>query len=248
MGKVGYRVTKELLQLGEDVIGIEKNPELSFLEDVRELDVPILMGDARKQDMLEQARIEDASAIVVCTEHDLTNLDIALEARELNPTIKVVMRMFDGSLAGRVRRGFGIHTAFSTSALAAPVFAAAATRAQIEQSFYLDGVLMNVAHATVEDGSPLVGYTVARAEDELDLTIVLHKGQTATDAHPDPDNVLRAGDCLTVFASLQSLAQLRAMCGEVCPSETSKPKASRSHPKMIRFFSKKKSKRDRDGT
>lgn len=236
MGKVGYRVTRELLQLGEDVIGIEQNPDLPFLEDVRQLNVPILMGDARKQDMLEKARVADASAIVVCTEHDLTNLDIALEARELNPDIKVVMRMFDGSLAERVRRGFNIRTAFSTSALAAPVFAAAATRARIEQSFYLDGVLMNVAHATVQDDSPLVGYTVARAEDELDLTIVLHKSQERTDAHPDPDNVLQGGDCLTVFASLQSLAQLREIAGEVYPSEPTESRAPRSRPKLVRLF------------
>ena len=201
------------------------------------------MGDARKQDLLEKARVADASAIVVCTEHDLTNLDIALEARELNPEIKVVMRMFDGSLAERVRRGFSIHTAFSTSALAAPVFAAAATRAKIEQSFYLDGVLMNVARATVQDDSPLVGYTVARTEDELDLTIVLHKGQEHTDAHPDPDNVLQAGDCLTVFASLQSLAQLRVMAGEVSPSESTKARTSRGRPKMVRLFPKKKTKK-----
>ena len=244
MGKVGYRVTKELLQLGEDVIGIEQNPELPFLDEVRELNVPILMGDARKQELLEKARVADASAIVVCTEHDLTNLDIALEARELNPSIKVVMRMFDGDLAGRVRRGFGINTAFSTSALAAPVFAAAATRAKIEQSFYLDGILMNVAHATVQDDSPLVGYTVARAEDELDLTIVLHKGQETTDAHPDPDNVLQAGDCLTVFTSLQSLALLREMSGGVCGSESRKHEPSRDRPMMIRLFGKKKAKRE----
>jgi voltage-gated potassium channel len=246
MGKVGYRVTKELLQLGEDVIGIEQNPELPFLEEVRQLNVPILLGDARRQDLLDKARVADASAIVVCTEHDLTNLDIALEARELNPSIKVVMRMFDGSLAGRVRRGFGIHTAFSTSTLAAPVFAAAATRAKIEQSFYLDGVLMNVAHATVQEGSRLVGYTVARAEDDLDLTIVLHKGQEATDPHPGPDIVLGPGDCLTVFASLQSLAHLREMCGEVCPSDSGAARPSRGRPKMIRLFSRKKTERDRE--
>ena len=83
-------------------------------------------------------------AIVVATQDELTNLDIALDARELNPGIKVVMRMFDAKLAEKVRRGFGIHTAFSTSALAAPVFAAAATRAQIDHSFYVDDVLMNI--------------------------------------------------------------------------------------------------------
>jgi len=49
-----------------------------------------------------------------------------------------------------LKRGFGIHTAFSTSALTAPIFAAAATRAQIDYSFYVDDVLLNVARATVQ--------------------------------------------------------------------------------------------------
>ncbi len=216
LGRIGYRVVKVLLQLGEDIIGIEHNLEGPFMDDIRQMNVPVLLGDARQREMLEQARVQEASAIVVCTEDDLTNLAVALEAREINPRIKVVMRMFDSQLAEKVRHGFKIHTAFSTSALAAPVFAAAATRAQIDYSFYVDDALMNVGRATVHPGSALEGRAITEAEREIDVSIILHKRSENTDLHPAPDVTLRAGDCLVVFASLQALKRLHALSGGPC--------------------------------
>lgn len=220
LGRIGYRVVKELLTLGEEIVGIERNTEGRFLEAVYQMNVPVLLGDARQQEMLKKACVHKASAIVICTQDDLTNLDIALDARELKPDIKVVLRMFDAQLAEKVKRGFGIHTTFSTSALAAPAFAAAATRAQIDQSFYVDDVLMNVARTTVQARSALEGRTVAQTEKELDITIVLHKRAEKLDPHPAPDVTLYAGDCLVVFASLESLAHLRSASGE----QTAPPK------------------------
>lgn len=214
LGKVGYRVVKELLRLGEDVVGIEQDETRSLLEEIRQMNVPVLVGDARRREMLEKANVQQASAIVACTQDDLTNLDIALDARELNPDVKVVMRMFDAQLAEKVQRGFGIHTAFSTSALAAPIFAAAATRTQIDYSFYVNDVLLNVARTTVGKGAALEGRTVAQVERELDITIILHKGVDRFDLHPAADATIQAGDCLVVFASLDALAHLREMSGE----------------------------------
>ncbi len=240
LGKVGYRVVKELLRLGEDIIGIECNAERPFLEEIRQANVPVLLGDARQREMLEKACVREASAIVVCTQDELTNLDIALDARELNPDIKVVLRMFDAQLAEKVKRGFGIHTAFSTSALAAPIFAAAATRAQIDYSFYVDDVLLNVARATVQVGSALEGRTIAQVEQELDMTIILHQGPDSIDLHPAPDVTLRAGDRLVVFASLESLARLREMSGEQRSPSQGGTNSPRRRPWTARLFSRGK--------
>jgi voltage-gated potassium channel len=235
LGKVGYRVVKELLRLGEGVVGIEHDPERPFLEEIRQMNVPVLLGDARQREMLEKAHVREASAIVACTQDDLTNLDIALDARELNPGIKVVMRMFDGQLAQRVQRGFGIHTAFSTSALAAPIFAAAATRAQIDYSFYVDDVLLNVARTVIQAGSALEGRTIAQVEKELDITIILHKGSNGLDLHPAPDITLRAGDCLVVFASLGNLARVREMSGETPATSRREHGSPRGQPRPGRM-------------
>ncbi len=240
LGKVGYRVVKELLRLGEDIIGIESNAERPFLEEISQANVPVLLGDARQREMLEKACVREASAIVVCTQDELTNLDIALDARELNPDIKVVLRMFDAQLAEKVKRGFGIHTAFSTSALAAPIFAAAATRAQIDYSFYVDDVLLNVAQATVQVGSALEGRTIAQVEQELDMTIILHQGPDGIDLHPAPDVTLRAGDRLVVFAALEPLARLREMSGEQRSPSQGGTNSPRRRPWTARLFSRGK--------
>jgi Trk K+ transport system NAD-binding subunit len=218
LGRTGYRVVQALLKLEEEIVGIETDVENPFLEQLYEMQVTVLLGDARQEEILEQAGVRQASAIVVCTEDDMISLSIALEAREMNPEIKVVLRMFDAQLAKRVQSGFNIHTAFSTSALAAPVFAAAATRAQIDHSFYVDDVLMNVARATVQPNSALAGCTIADVEQELDISIILYKGRDTLDMHPRPDITLCPGDHLVVFATLEALARLQEMSGERHPS------------------------------
>jgi Trk K+ transport system NAD-binding subunit len=211
LGKVGYRVVRQLLDFGEEVVGIERDANGAFVGLLLQVNVPVIIADARQRETLMQAGVQHASALVTCTEHDLTNLDIALDAREMNPKVKVVMRMFDAELAKKIERGFGIHTAFSVSALAAPAFAAAATRANVSYSFYMDNVLLNVSQVSVERGSPLVGKTLAQVEKELDLTIVQYKGAAKTDLHPDPDIIIEGDDCIAVFAELGTLGKLNAL-------------------------------------
>ncbi len=211
MGKVGYRVVRQLLDFGEQVVGVEHDANRPFVSVLRQMDVPVIVADARQREVLIQAGVEHASALVACTQDDMTNLDIALDARELNPKVKVVMRMFDAELAKKIERGFGIHTAFSVSALAAPAFAAAATRVNVSYSFYMDNVLLNVSQVSVERGSSLVGKTLAQVERELDLTIVQYKSAAKTDLHPDPNIVLEGDDCIAVFAELRTLGKLNAL-------------------------------------
>jgi voltage-gated potassium channel len=211
LGRVGYRVVGELLRFGEEVVGIECRAECPFVERVREMGVPVIIADARQREALIKAGVPRARAIIPCTEDDLTNLAVALDARELKAEIKVVMRMFDADLARKVERGFGIHTAFSTSALAAPAFAAAATQADISHSFYVGDTLLNVSRMTVQAISRLVGKTLAQLERELDLSVILHRGAGGVDLHPDPEIVLAVGDCIVVFASLDTLNRLRQL-------------------------------------
>ena len=116
--------------------------------------------------------------------------------------------MFDADLAARVERGFGIHTVFSTASLAAPAFAAAAARAHVEYSFYVDDQLLHVARVAVAPGSPLAGKTIEQVERQHDLTIVLHGRPDEKHLHPRSDEALSAGDTVVVVASLEVLGRL----------------------------------------
>ncbi len=160
---------------------------------------------------MRKANIAQASAIIPCTNDELTNLDIALDALEINPSIKVVMRMFDPDLARRVEKGFGIHNAFSTSALAAPVFAAAAMDVSIKSSFYVGQDLLNLSEVIVQPGSQIAGWSVEKLEIELDINVVFYQYDQITDLHPAPDRILFSGTKLLVLASLDKLARLKRM-------------------------------------
>jgi voltage-gated potassium channel len=208
IGRLGFRIVQQLLDSGEDVVGIEIDAEGEFVRRVMDWKVPVILGNAIHPDVLVQAGVEQANAVIPCTENDLTNLEIALIARELHPGIHIVLRMFDHDMAQKVARGFSINTAFSTSALAAPAFAAAATRSDIAHAFYVGDQLLNVSEFTINPGSELVGQQISTLQHRLDFTIILHRRNDQVDLHPDPNIDLRAGDRICVFASMEVLNRL----------------------------------------
>lgn len=212
-GKVGFRVAEEILRFGREVIAIENNPDGRFIEKGREMGITILIADARRSKTLIDANVGKADAIIPCTDDELTNLDIALDAREINPDIKVVMRMFDPDLAKRVEKGFGIHTAFSTSALTAPVFAAAAMRADVKYSFYVGETLLNISETVISPQSGLIGWTLEKLSGELDLSVVYFQKGALCDFHPDMHLELESGCKILVLGSIETLKRLSRLNG-----------------------------------
>lgn len=217
LGKVGFRVIRWLRRLGEPVVGIDPAKETRFISEVRRLKVPVVTEDARLSETLIHTGVEAASAIVPCADDDLTNLDIALEARRLNPKIKVVLRLFDDRLAQNIKHGFDIHTAFSTSALSAPAFAAAATRAPVDHAFSFSNVddenlpLLTISKFTVVPESRLVGRSLEQLEEEFDVAVLLHRHEDKVDVHPSGDAVLAAGDGFVVSAEIEVMTRLAAL-------------------------------------
>ena len=208
IGRIGYRVILELLRHGRDVVAIESNPQGRFVEKAKGLGIPVIIADARRSANLIQAGVKVADAIIPCTDDELTNLDIALDSRDINPDIKIVLRMFDADLARRVERGFGIQTAFSTSALAAPIFAAASMRLSVKHSCYVGNTLLNLSELHVRPDSELAGWTLARLEADLGLRVVCYQVGDCPNLNPDPQLELKAGDKVLVMATLDSLERL----------------------------------------
>lgn len=208
LGKTGYRTALELLRFKREVVAVESNESGRFVELAKALGIPVIIADARQAENLTKAGVTRADAIIPCTDDELTNLDIALDARELNPSIKVVLRMFDPDLARRVEKGFGIRTALSTSALAAPIFAAAAMRIDTQYSFYVGDQLLNLSELQIEPGATLVGWTVEKLAAQLELTVVGFQHGDNMNVHPHPQHELHAGDKLLVLAAEEPLKQL----------------------------------------
>ena len=100
--------------------------------------------------------MRQARAVIVTTSDDLTNLDAAITARELNRDAKIVIRLFDETLATKVAGAFSMPT-ISTSQVAAPAFIAAATGRKIYQGFQLAGQYVHFTDMTICPTGRLVG-------------------------------------------------------------------------------------------
>lgn len=222
LGRVGYRVVRWLLDLGEDVVVVDLPVgDEGWHAQVRAWGVPIIVADARRTEILEQAGIARTSAVMPLTDDDLVNLSIATAARSLRADVRVVLRTFDDRLAANLQSGFDIHRAYSTSALAAPAFAAAATHAPVDYAFSYpsdggDGAghgedghdtLFTITKFTLVPDSSLVGRSIGDVEAAQSVVVLAHR-TTGFEMHPPPDRVLADGDGIVVSASPEALDRL----------------------------------------
>lgn len=210
LGHVGYRIVQQLLRSNADCVVIEQQ-ETAFVAEIMALDVPVLVGDARRPEMLLQAGVQRADAIVVATDIDMVNIETALSAKELSPHIKTIVRLFDQNLAKKVEKLVEIDEAFSTSAIAAPVFAAAAISHNVINSFVIEDQVLNTVELLVREGSRLDGRTLGSLHDQMEVTFLLLKEGDHADWNPRPDRIARAGAKLLVVTTVEIMRDLEAL-------------------------------------
>ncbi len=121
VGSVGWRVVEQLLARGESIVVIDNHENGRYLPNIYAKRLPAIIGDARFERTLRAAGLTRAKALLSVTNNDLANLEIGLNAKLLNPNMRVVLRIFDQSLAQSLRDQLDIHFAFSMSAIAADV-------------------------------------------------------------------------------------------------------------------------------
>jgi Trk K+ transport system NAD-binding subunit len=210
VGKVGYQVIKELLELRESVVAIEMASGAPLLGELFDKGVAVVQGNARMASTLEQAGVRQARAVIITTSDDLTNLDAAITARDLNPAVKIVIRLFDETLATKVAGAFAMPT-ISTSQVAAPAFIAAATGRKIYQGFQLAGQYVHLTDITICPTGRLVGRTVGDIQTDKRINIVMHQTAVVVHVNPDPQILLGPGDTILVIAPMEPLLALEAM-------------------------------------
>jgi voltage-gated potassium channel Kch len=122
LGNIGFRTFELLIQAHQQIAVISDATHDEWRWQVEKAGAKFYAGDARNDTLLIKAGIQHAKAILAVTNHDMVNVSIAMEARNLNPDIRIIARMYDTDLGDHIAEAFGVHQVFSTSALAAPIF------------------------------------------------------------------------------------------------------------------------------
>ncbi|SDE20476.1 NAD(P)-binding protein [Auraticoccus monumenti] len=207
LGRIGTSVMLRLHERRVAVVAVERDEDGLGVRRARQLKVPVVIAEGTDTAALEVAGIDRADVVLALTDDDAANLEIALVAKEVNPRVRVVTRLFDHALAARVERTMDLGPTRSVSVLAAPAFAAATLGRHSETIFPVGRRVLIFTELTITDelGGTLPPSVVERPG--LVRLLAVQRPGGVWSWRPD-DTPLSAGDRLAVAATRTGLAEL----------------------------------------
>lgn len=209
LGSVGYRVVESIVESGFRVAAADVKDNARFIGLARRMGVPVLVGDARLSDNLRLLSVDSAAGLLAATDDDVANLEMALAAHEMNPNLRVVVRLFDPQLAERARRSLGLPMAHSSSALAAPSFIAASIEDGCVGTVGRDKRWL-VGEINVDGAGNIAGRSVAEIAADDDIRVLAARAEDVETWAPNADHMVGPGHRLLLCATRERFRRLRS--------------------------------------
>jgi Trk K+ transport system NAD-binding subunit len=209
LGNVGTSVTGQLHDLGFDVVCIDNNPSAQGISMARQLGLPVVIGDAFREQTLRAASLDTCLALVSVTSQDIVNLETALNARALREDLRIVLRLTDDDLAERLQKTIGNTVSCSVPYLAAPAFAAAMLEHQVLRTIAVGRHVLLIADVLVGDQAGLAGSFISGAEQDGQARVLALQvsGSPGLDWSPHRGYLLAHGDRLILLATRTGLTR-----------------------------------------
>jgi voltage-gated potassium channel len=212
-GRVGKSAAEHLAGTGHPIVVVDSDPDR-----LEGLTAPHIVGDALKDDILREAGVTRARAMICALEADADTLYLTLSARALCPDLVIISRArtVDSKdklvLAGATR-------AVNPQLIGGRRMAMFALHGDVAE--FLDGVMhdeemdFRVEQVRVHEGSPFIGRSVS----DIDLTgaygaqllAIRLPDKGAFIPNPTPDAMVQLGTTLIVLGEAEQIAQVRRL-------------------------------------
>jgi len=212
LGNVGTRIATYLHQAGVPVVALDRNSEARGVATMRELKIPVVLGDDPMETRLDRAGLARSRAIVAVTSDDAANLEAILEARSINPDLRAVLRLFDDDFSYLVYGKFKNLASRSVSFLAAPAFAAALMGHDVLGTLSVFRQIFIVAELPIQENSGLTMKNLRELESSAELRVIAIR-PTPGDGYDWSPNLARRpkiGEKLVVVATTSGFSWLHA--------------------------------------
>ncbi|WP_250121199.1 NAD-binding protein [Chroococcidiopsis sp. CCMEE 29] len=150
LDRAGYQIFCLLRQQGATVIGVNDEP-------IPGEGAEIIIGNLQAVSTLLAAGIQTAKTLVLTGSDETLNLAILLQARVLNPKIRIINRLFNTNLGDRLDKTLPDHVTLSVAALAAPVFTFAALGNQAIGQLRLFNQTWPIHEEYIDENHPWIG-------------------------------------------------------------------------------------------
>ncbi|RMF57967.1 MAG: potassium channel protein, partial [Calditrichaeota bacterium] len=220
-GETAKTVIKEFSQAGKPFVVVEQNAET-----VRELqetfaDLLIIEGDATKDEVLAEARIEAAHGLITTMPVDADNLFVVVSARSLNPNLVLISRAVDPHTESKLYRA-GANYVIVPNVLEGIRMASVLLRPTLIS--FLEVMISNtdmslrLEEVGVPEQSSLVEKTLGEAHIPQRTGLIVIALKRAQDSkwifNPRSTTILHKNDRLIVLGDQQRIAHLHELIKE----------------------------------
>ncbi|MEZ5185778.1 MAG: NAD-binding protein [Candidatus Nanopelagicales bacterium] len=210
LGSLGVAVVERLVEMGQQVVVVERDSSNRHIGRARALGVPVIAADATQPQTLLSANLPVAQGVAVLTSDEYANLETGLAVRdslaERATDVPVVMRVFDRRLAAMLEQRLHFHHVRSVSAVSAPWFVSAALGLDVIATFAVDQQAFIAGRLTVRAEGGLAGMSM------LDLPmrarVIALTRKDGLEHLPRSQTKLQAGDDAYVVGPPEDLLSL----------------------------------------
>ncbi|MBW4659009.1 MAG: NAD-binding protein [Drouetiella hepatica Uher 2000/2452] len=226
-GRVGQRVAALLKEFRQPVVAITETLEPT----VSPTQIPLLVGNPVTE--LAKVNLANAKSVIVLTEDQMLNLEVALMARDaaqqINRDVQLVVRTYDQRFSDNLSNLLPDAKALAAYGLSAEAFAGAAFGENILGLFRLNEQTILVTEYTIAQGDSLVGQLLAQVSYGYGVVPIFQQrasqqraSQQRASQHktnqvesdptdslmPPDDRRLQVGDRLILLASINGLRRI----------------------------------------
>jgi len=201
-GRVGRQVVRDLREAGSAFIVIDDNHDNRELAELQ--GVPLIEGSAADDEVLLQAGIARAAAVIACVDSDADNIFITLSARELRSDILIIARASAEDSEKKLLRA-GATRVISPYKTSGSAMARVALHPQVGGAVEVADYRMEEIEVPAMCAG--IGRTIAQVRDSAVIVALRHADGRLV-PQPPPDSVISAGDMLIALGQPAALERL----------------------------------------
>lgn len=217
IGMVGLYVVHELVIAKAPLIAIDHDEEkMDFLK-AHELNVDLLVGDATENEVLWDAMITNAKGLFATTNSDNDNIVIALTAKQMNPSLRIVSRCNDTKNIDKIRRA-GADAVVALNYIGGIRMASEMVRPTVTS--FIDKMLrdkeapLRVEEISIPENSPYIGRPVGDIDFKGIGNILVIAARTSDLEwiyNPYPGTIVEKGMSFIILSTRQERDLLQAL-------------------------------------
>ncbi len=201
LGRVGQRIASLLQELKQSIVGVTLNNDFDRTILPK---IPLIVGNLKEA--LPKSNLATAKSVVIVTNDEILNLEVALMSQKINPQSRLVIRALGEQLSKSISQLLPNAQIIAAYAVAAEVFAAAAFGENIITVFRWQQKTILVTEYEIEETDTLHGLLLADIAYGYGAMPILHqKPLNSPITMPSDDVCLASGDRLVVLATIEGL-------------------------------------------